>query len=671
MKSSPFRLFSGLCLALLYLGLAACTFEATLPSRAAAPTVPTVPTVPASPMPPTPSPPTPTTAELAPALAEEATVPALLLRETWGEGVPVAMALSPAGTELYVATTLRLQRRDARDLKASNWEQPLVTPPAAMALAPDGATLALAVGNQIELRGADDGRALASLSHASPVQALAFAPDGALLAAALGSEAVIIWDLTTREPRYELRLHDGRDPLALPGPLTSLSFAPDSARLATGDQSGNVVIWQLSDGTAALTLAVGLRTVSEVAFSPDGAVVAAASEGWRSEAGAIWLWDARSGAQLARLTIDDDKRMLEPVMRLAFARDGTTVIAGTIHGNLLRWAWPSGELERETQAHRAAVSAMVLTPGDGVISAGRDGDIRRWSGDGFMIDESVGLPAISAVAAGQGRLAMGGEDGSIALWDTAGRPAPAFAAHHGQVNALAISPDGALLASGGDDGLVRLWALPDGAPRGKIAGHQGPVLALAFARDGAILASSGWDGTLRLWDVPKGAALRTITVIEQDGLSVTAVLSVGFSAQGASVTGTAYDGEARRFAVADGAPLHTLRTQAGGWLIALAYRPDGAAAALDDAGLLWAWTPDGDLIGRGALADATTLAVLADGRLLTVGPAGGLRLWSLDDQGPLELAAAACAGDSLAAAPDGHLALVGSRRGFVELWALR
>jgi WD40 repeat protein len=593
-----------------------------------------------------------------------------MLRETWGEGVPVALALDPTGAELYMATTLRLQRRDARDLKAQSWEQPLARPPAAIALAPDGATLALAVGDQIELRTTEDGRTLASLSHSSTVQALAFAPDGALLAAALGSEAVIIWDLAAGVPLRELRLHDSRDPLALPGPLTSLSFAPDGARLATSDQNGNVVIWRLSDGTVELSLSIGLRTVSDVAFSPDGTIIAAASGGWRSEAGAIWLWDAYGGEQLARLTIDDAERMLEPVLHLAFAHDGGAVIAGTARGNLLRWAWPSGELERETLGHHAAVSDLVLTPGGGMISAGRDGDVRRWSGDGFVIDEVVGLPAISAVAAGGGRLAMGGEDGSIALWQPGGRPEGAFAAHQGQVNALAISPDGALLASGGEDGIVRLWALPDGAPHGEIAAHQGPVLAVTFSPTGAILASSGWDGTLQLWDVPEGGMLRTIMVIKQDGLSGTAVLSVDFSEQGTAITGTAYDGEARRFAVADGALLRTLRTESGGWLIALAYRPDGIMAALDDAGLLWAWAPDGGMIGRSALADATALTALADGRLLTVGPAGGLRLWSLDDEGPLELGAGACVGDSIAASPDGRIALVGSRRGFVELWAL-
>jgi WD40 repeat protein len=667
-------LSTAVCLILAGLALTACTIEAAqLPPTTITAQPGDAPPPTATALPPTAVPPstlTPTLAE-PPATVEAQAVAAEPRRaQTWGEGVPVALALGPGKTDLYIATTRRLQQRDARDLKALRWDQPLEGSPAALALAPDGTTLALASATQVELRNAADGLPRASLSHSAEVQALAFAPDGTLLAAALSSEVVVVWDLASRTPLRELRRQEGRDPMALPSPLTSLSFAPDGERLVSGDQNGNVTIWQLHDGTVLHSLSVGWRSVSDVAFSPDGTIVGAASEGGRSEAGAIWLWHAVSGAELARLTVDDDQRMLEPVLRLAFAADGAAVVAGTASGNLLRWAWPSGALERETQAHRAAISAMALTPGGGVISAGRDGALRRWSGDGFVIDEYGGLPAISAVAAGSKYLAMGGEDGRLTIWTPSESPAAGFAAHQGPVNALVANPAGSLLASASNDGLVRLWSMPGGAPRGELVGHEGPVLALAFSPNGKHLASAGWDGTLRLWSMPEGTLLETFTIIEHDGLSATSVLALSFDDAGTSLVGTAYDGKARRFAVADGTPLPTLRTRAGGWLIALTYTLDGAVAALDDTGLLWAWQPDGSLIGRGALADATALAALADGRLLTVGPVGGLRLWSLDDDGPIELRAAPCDGDSLAISPDNRHALVGSRRGFVELWVL-
>ncbi|RRR75970.1 MAG: hypothetical protein EI684_03720 [Candidatus Viridilinea halotolerans] len=654
-------------LSLFALGLAACGFEALPSTQLVAPS-------PAETMAPlglllvTPEPRrTSGVANIAEAAAD---APLLQRTQVWGDGVPLALALNPQETDLFVATTRSLQRRDARDLKALFWQEPLGQAPVALALAPDGATLALALEQRVELRDAATGQLRTTLRHSADVQALAFAPEHPLLAVGMGSEAIMIWDVAAGRPLQELQLHAVRDPLALPGPLTSMRFAPDGDHLATGDQNGNLVIWQLSTGQALRQLSVGQRVISEVAFSPDGLVVAAASEGWRSEAGAVWLWNVIDGTLLSRLGIDTAERMLEPVLRLAFARDGTTLVAGTATGQILRWAWPTGELLSEITGHRAAISGLVLTAGGGMLSAGRDGAIRRWSGDGFVIDQHVDLPAISAVAMGDKQFALGGEDGSLKLWSEQGHFIPSIAAHRSAINALAISPDGRMLASAGNDGLVRLWRLPNGVSRGGLVAHEGPVLALAFNATGTQLASVGWDGTLRLWSVATGELHRTLTVIEHDGLGATAVLAVSFAPSGNEVFATAYNGEVRRFALPTGTPLPTLRTAGGGWLVALEHGSNGNLAALDDTGMLWTWDAAGTLLGREALADATAVALLPVGQLLTVGPSGGLRLWQFSADGPQHRTSSACYGDSLAVTPDGSQALVGSRRGFVELWEL-
>ncbi len=587
----------------------------------------------------------------------------------WGDGVPAAMALSPDGASLYVATALRLRKHDAGELSTVGWDKPLATAPTALALSPDGSLLAVALGSDVELRDPASGELLASLRQNSPVADLAFAPRGSTLAVALAGETLALWDAAAREPLGELRIPDS-DPLALPGPLTSVAFAPDGLQVAAGDLNGNVAIWSVEGGAPLVTVNVGLRVVAALAYAPDGGTIAAASEGWRSEPGGVWLFDTATGAEAGRLTIESDTRILEPIEQVAFSPEGTAVLAGTSAGKVLRWSWPEGALLDELAAHRAAVSALALTAGGGLITAGRDGDLRRWNSDGARIDELDGMPAISAVAAGEESVATGGEDGSIVIWGTDGSIHERLAAHRGHVNALASSPDGAFLASGGDDGTVRIWSMEGGAAGEKLRGHEGPVLALAFAPDGQLLASAGWDGTIQIWSVPDGARVRTIEAIESDGLSATAVLGVAFDADGQTVAATAYDGAVRRFRVRGGPPLEHLETGAGGWLIALAGAPLGLTAALDDAGLLWAWDADGQPAGRGALADATALAPLADGRLLTVGPAGGLRLWALDGDGLAELATAASVGDRVAAPAEGRLAVVGSRRGFVEVWKI-
>ena len=130
-----------------------------------------------------------------------------------------------------------------------------------------------------------------------------------------------------------------------------------------------------------------------------------------------------------------------------------------------------------------------------------------------------------------GRLAGGGENGTIKLWPTEGRNS-ATAQERGcaageplvlspgssnndfeAVQSLAVLADG-WLASGGEDGLVKLWSTKFtgepvvlsglGSPGHELKGHGlgSGVSSLAVLPDGR-LVSAGFDGEIKLWLVDK------------------------------------------------------------------------------------------------------------------------------------------------------------------------
>ncbi|MBN1417966.1 MAG: hypothetical protein JXP34_04275 [Planctomycetes bacterium] len=82
------------------------------------------------------------------------------------------------------------------------------------------------------------------------------------------------------------------------------------------------------------------------------------------------------------------------------------------------------------------------------------------------------------------------------------RPAVALEGHRREIRSVAISPDGKRIASGGEDRLVILW---DAAAAKKLLElrHPGPVRALAFSPDGASLAAGGGEA-ISVWKVPSG-----------------------------------------------------------------------------------------------------------------------------------------------------------------------
>ncbi|MGH8934555.1 MAG: WD40 repeat domain-containing protein [Egibacteraceae bacterium] len=98
------------------------------------------------------------------------------------------------------------------------------------------------------------------------------------------------------------------------------------------------------------------------------------------------------------------------------------------------------------------------------------------------------------------RVASGGGDGTVRVWDAGGVGDPVvLSGHEGFVGGVAFSGDGARVASGGADGTVRVWDAGGPGDPVVLSGHEGAILGVAFSGDGRRVASGGADGTVRIW----------------------------------------------------------------------------------------------------------------------------------------------------------------------------
>ena len=285
-----------------------------------------------------------------------------------GRGIVQGIALSPDGqtlayTEGSTDNTVQVWKtKDGALLRKLQGHTSWIT---SVAVSADGQTFASGGSFRdpsVRLWRVSDGAPLRTLTgQTSGVTRIAFSPDGQLLAAGGPNH---IWRIADGTLLYTFQ-GGQRLPTLESGVLKngSLAFSADSKSLFAVEGDTSMRVWNMSDGSLARTIMIPLPhgfDVQSAAFSSDRKLLATGLGD-----GTIWLWRLEDMTLLSRFTFNQN---WANVAELAFSPDGTLLAATSDSGNAVRvWGLsPSSAL---------AVSAAATASAQRIITNRRDVDI--------------------------------------------------------------------------------------------------------------------------------------------------------------------------------------------------------------------------------------------------------------------------------------------------------
>ncbi len=423
-----------------------------------------------------------------------------------GRGAAMAMAVSPDGDSLAIATTIGVYLYRT-DTMTTIWFAPFQLPVMNVLFTPDGTRLAAFTILEIHLLDTAQGEEIGVRPRFGLDFTAAFSLDGALLATA-DSRVISLWDTTTGEQRGELSGHS-----AFP---RSLAWTPDGDWLVSGGatqdgQTGEIFVWNPTTGEVVRQFgAEHSREVTALAFNADGSRLLA--KGGRE----VIVWDFAAGTPLHIIESSQ-------IISIAWSPDDALFAFGLNQGHTLVYDAASATELYEATDQRVTIRAVAFSPDSSLLyTFDPDGSIyQREAATGALRQSATGFAngMHAGVWSPDGETIWAGTVGQqIVQWEV-----ETFARLHleggfgdaglsgFQISALAFNPERTLLAVGGTNGRLYLY---DPTAHELIAafgdrdtGHRFGIHRLDWSPDGERIASSGSDDVVIIWDVAAQAPL--------------------------------------------------------------------------------------------------------------------------------------------------------------------
>lgn len=282
--------------------------------------------------------------------------------------------------------------------------------------------------------------------------------------------------------------------------VSSVAFSPDGKVLASGSFDSTVKLWDFPSGKERHTLKGHTKQVYCVAFNKDGNLLASASDD-----ATIRLWDPKSGKFIREL-----KGHSGTVETVAFAPDGKTLASGGADKSVRLWDTTAGKELKKLDGHKEAVYSVVFSP-DGALlaSGGNDGYIRVWDPKTFKEVKSLAVELPKDEKKEEKKVekkeAKKKNEKKEAKKGKGGKKKDVPKEIRDGVTVVRFGPSGEQLLSVGFDKDLRFWSVPKGKESKKAIGPTPDwLMGLAISRDNKHVATAGYGGSLRVYDLASG-----------------------------------------------------------------------------------------------------------------------------------------------------------------------
>jgi WD40 repeat protein len=325
----------------------------------------------------------------------------------------------------------------------------------------------------------------------------AFHPsDDTLLAYSTDTGRIVIVDLDTKDVIQELDLHRGR--------VYDLAFSPDGALLASASRDNTIILWNTTTWQPRESpLVAHADQVRGVEFSSNYELISVSVDAQ------IFMWDLVGGARLEAALrghggaanviafVDVNGKRL-----LASAGPANSIVLWDLDGDPSRGKWLDND-------HGSVLGIGFSSDGSVVASAGSDNNIQLWDVDhgeqiGQLAQHHTDVIRRVVFHPSDEYIASAGRDLAVLLWpirDGQIEEPIRLRGHESYIRSIAFHPNGQTLASSDDQGIVIIWDVATREEIGGLEAHAREVFAVDFNPNGKMLASGSWDGTVKLWDV--------------------------------------------------------------------------------------------------------------------------------------------------------------------------